>query len=252
MPKFRNVLTHTDFGPMIINLYDDTISSCILDHGYWGTGEIALLQSILTSLYGSEDSMCLLDVGTNVGTHTLAFAKFPFKNVTVHGFEAQREIFYMVAGTVALNSLSNVYLHHLAVSNISGEEIAIPKVDYNTKSNFGSFEVERAKNSNTSNMYIDGDFETIRTVRIDDMKLANVRLIKVDVEGMEDKVVEGARSTIEKYRPVLFIETFKTDFDAIKSYLKSRNYSLYLTPLLDAICIPAERGLGINGAKQLI
>jgi len=252
MSKYRNVLTQTDFGPMIININDDTISSCISKHGYWGTGEITLIQNTLSSLFDTTQPMCLLDVGTNVGTHTLAFAKFPFPQVTVHGFEAQREMFYMVAGTVALNCLSNVYLHHIAVSNVSGAEISMPKVDYDSKSNFGSYELERAKQSNTADMYLDGEFETIKTICIDDLHLTNVRLIKIDVEGMEDKVVEGARHTIESQRPLLFIEMFKTDFDKIKAYLKSQHYLMYVTPLLDVICIPGEHGIGIGGAKQLI
>lgn len=251
MSKYRNVLTQTDFGPMIINVNDDTIGACITKYGYWGTHDIQLIHSLLDGMYGTDQPMCLLDIGTNIGTHTLAFAKLPYKQLVVHGFEAQREIFHMLAGTMALNNLSNVHLHHNAVSNVSGQEIAIPAVDYSSHSNFGSYELERAKYSDTANMYIDGAFDMVRTVRIDDFNLSNVRLLKIDVEGMEDKVVEGARETIETQRPLLFIETFKTDFEIIKDYLLTLNYRLYMSPARDAICIPAEYGVGVNGATLL-
>lgn len=252
MTKFRNVLTHTNYGPMIINIKDDTIGSCTSNHGYWGTADILLIQSILSQLYANEETLCLLDVGTNIGSHTLAFAQYPFKNVVVHGFEAQREIFYMVAGTIALNCLSNVFLHHVAVSNVSDVEIKIPKVDYSSKSNFGSYEIERAKHSDTSDMYVEGAYETIKTLRIDDLKLNHVKLIKIDVEGMEDKVVEGASDTIKSNRPVLYIETFKTNFEPVVTFLKNLNYLIFMMPTHDAVCIPKELNLVIRGATQIV
>lgn len=248
MTKYRNVLTQTDFGPMIININDDTIGMCISRYGYWGAGDIVLIQSILTKLYADKEHMCLLDIGTNIGTHTLAFAKFPFRNVTVHAFEAQREIFYMLAGTIALNNLSNVHCHHAAVSNKGNQEIQIPKVDYSSHSNFGSFEIERAKYSDTADMYIANSSEPVKTICIDDMNLSDVRLLKIDVEGMEDKVIEGARKTIESNRPVVFLEMFKTDFPPIRDFLHSLDYVIFLSPSKDCICIPAEHGLGITGA----
>jgi FkbM family methyltransferase len=248
MIKYRNVLTQTDNGPMIINIMDNTIGMCISKHGYWGSGDIQIIRTLLNSIYPNEDSMCILDIGTNIGTHTLAFAKFPFKNVTVHGFEAQREIYYMLAGTIALNCLSNVYCHNLAVSDVSGIELNIPKVDYSSKSNFGSYEIETAKYSDTADMYIDGSYETVKTTRIDDMQFTNVRLMKIDVEGMEDKVISGARQTIEVNRPLLFIETFKIDFVPTKEYLNSLQYMIFMTEAKDAICIPREHNLGIAGA----
>jgi FkbM family methyltransferase len=251
MTKYRNVLTQTDFGPMIININDDTIGMCISKYGYWGAADIHLIQSVLATIYRDAEKMCLLDIGTNIGTHTLAFAKLPFRNVTVHGFEAQREIYYMLAGTIALNNLSNVYCHNVAVSNVGGVEIQIPGIDYSSKSNFGSYELEKAKYSDTADMYVAGAFESVHTVRIDDMKLSHVCLMKVDVEGMEDKVIDGARATIERDRPVLFIETFKTDFPPIVDYLGTLGYAVFMTTSKDAVCIPAEHGIGINGAQRV-
>ena len=67
----------------------------------------------------------IFDIGANVGTHTIAFARFPFPQVTVHAFEAQRIVFQMLAGTIALNALDNVHCHQNAVSSTSGEVIEI-------------------------------------------------------------------------------------------------------------------------------
>lgn len=61
--------------------------------------------------------------------------------------------------------------------------------------------------------------ETVRVVRLDDLLLnveetlrwalptiADVRLIKIDVEDMEVAVVEGAAGIIRKFRPVIWSE----------------------------------------------
>ncbi len=47
---------------------------------------------------------------------------------------------------------------------------------------------------------------TVKVIRIDDLKLTRCNLIKVDVEGMEVDVLAGAAATIERFRPVLFVE----------------------------------------------
>lgn len=252
MSRYRNVVTPSDFGPIIINKHDDTIGMCITEYGYWGTQDIRLIESLLKGTCQGAPAVTLLDIGSNIGTHALAFAQFDFPNLTVHAFEAQRQIYYMLAGTIALNSLSNVYCHHRAVSNVSGEKIRIPAVNYDSHSNFGSFEIEKARYSDTADMYIPGQYELLETVRIDDMGLENVKLLKVDVEGMEDRVIEGARQTIAGQRPLVFIETFKTDFGPIRDFLASLDYALYMTPAKDAIAIPREFGMGIAGAEQLL
>jgi len=251
MSKYRNVVSPSQYGPIIINKNDDTIGMCISEYGYWGTADIQLIQSILRATCKDATAVTLLDIGSNIGTHTLAFAQFDFPGLNVHAFEAQRQVYYMLAGTIALNSLANVYCHHVAVSNVSGQEIRIPMVNYDSKSNFGSYEIEKAKFSDTADMYLAGQYEMIRTIRIDDMALSDVKLLKIDVEGMEDKVIEGAQETIRTNRPLVFIETFKTDFEPIKQFLLSLDYLIFMTPARDAIAVPKEFGVGVAGITPL-
>ena len=51
-----------------------------------------------------------------------------------------------------------------------------------------------------------GDGEDTPVVTLDSLALKSCRLIKVDVEGMETDVLRGARETIRKRRPILFVE----------------------------------------------
>lgn len=50
------------------------------------------------------------------------------------------------------------------------------------------------------------DGEPVTLVRIDDLGLPACRLIKIDVEGMETDVLQGAAETIRRHRPILFVE----------------------------------------------
>jgi hypothetical protein len=47
---------------------------------------------------------------------------------------------------------------------------------------------------------------TVKTARIDDLGLADIGFIKIDVEGFEDTVLRGARATIARDRPTLLVE----------------------------------------------
>ena len=61
---------------------------------------------------------------------------------------------------------------------------------------------------------------------LDTFNLKNISFIKIDVEGYEINLLKGALKTIEKNKPVIFIEKTKTKYDDIKSFLNNYNYDL--------------------------
>lgn len=76
---------------------------------------------------------------------------------------------------------------------------------------------------------VEAERNSVKTTTIDSENLPPLALIKIDVEGAEIEVLEGAIKTIEKYRPVVIIEmdeqhragTLKTN----TSFLESLDYS---------------------------
>ena len=66
--------------------------------------------------------------------------------------------------------------------------------------------------------------ENVRT--LDSFNLNNISFIKIDVEGYELNLLKGAEETLDKNKPVIFIEKTITKYDDIKIFLNSYNYDL--------------------------
>ena len=131
-----------------------------------------------------------LDIGANVGIYSFHFKKI-FKNIDA--FEPLKEISYRLA------YFQNEYVkvHNCALSNKKGNfEIYIPYL-------FG-----RAVASLASLEKRNGDFKEriVEVNKIDNYDFDDVDLIKIDVEGHEECVIEGAQNVIKKNKPILIVE----------------------------------------------
>ncbi len=103
-------------------------------------------------------------------------------------------MFQNLCANLALNGLCNVVAHEVGVGREAGR-IPVPVLDPRQEFNFAALAIS-GPTSGTM----------VKVVRIDDLKLTRCNLIKVDVEGMEVDVLAGAAATIERFRPVLFVE----------------------------------------------
>ena len=67
----------------------------------------------------------------------------------------------------------------------------------------------------------------IRMMAIDSLQLARLDMIKIDVEGMEVEVLEGAKATLRKCLPIIIVEGIKSDQQAIMAALASYGYEWF-------------------------
>jgi FkbM family methyltransferase len=243
-----NVLINSDYGPIIININDSVIGRQISKLGYWAGGDIQLIKQLLEFLLTKKESLMFYDVGANIGTHSLAIAKTFGTRISVRSFEAQRQVFNMLCGTIALNGLSNVFCHHLAVSDGDVDKIKIPLPSYNEVNNFGGLELMPPVRSDNQSMVVDNYEEVATTTldRFDEM----VDFIKMDIEGMEDKAFRGAQLLLEKYKPICFVEILKSDVDFLINYFKSMGY-LGFQKDADLIAIHAHHQIQLNGLNRI-
>lgn len=228
---------------MIINANDQYIGRSIEVYGAWAQDDIDLIAGLVELLLQNKEQITLYDIGANIGTHTVAIARQFADRVAIRSFEAQRQVFYVLCGNVAVNGLDNVHVHHAAVSDKSNDSIEIDLPDYTMPNNFGGLEL--IKTERTDNQYMTKTrTETVSTVTVDQFA-EPVDFLKLDIEGMEHMALKGAKKTIEQHRPICFVEMWKTDIEAVKKFFKQNNYRAYAYKPDDWIFFPAEGNLGL-------
>lgn len=240
-----NIIVNSIHGPMIINQNDQYIGKSIQQIGTWAQDDIDLIVSFCDIILDNKPKMILYDVGANIGSHTIALAKKYGNRITIRSFEAQRQVYYILCGNVAINGLDNVICEYAAVSDKANNTIPIHLPDYNMVNNFGGVELIIPEYSDNQNM-TKPNMDLIKTTTLDSYN-DSVDFIKMDIEGMEHLALEGARQILTKHRPVCFVEIMKTDQNRVRQIFKELNYIAYAYKQDDWIFCPAESDFELNG-----
>lgn len=239
-PRY-NVTVPTAYGTMIVNRNDWAelngerfgVGWDLMETGRYAQGE---LDQIKTLIGRCPADPVLLDVGANVGVHSLFFSELAGAGGRVYAFEAQRIVFQTLMGNLALNSIENVFARQTAVGAAAGE-LKMPVMDYTQPFNFGGVQL----NAGPANTAANGSNEAVAMIALDSLHLARVDFIKADVEGMELDVLQGALATINRCRPLIQVEWLGRDAGALPRYLlDTLNYRVSQSAM-NLVCIPAER-----------
>ena len=151
-----------------------------------GEAEIHLLPFLV------ERGRTSLDIGANKGVYTHLLAPLSHH---VHAFEPNPKIFRILARSLP----ANVEAHPVALSNEDGiAEVMVP-------ARKGGYSNQGATLSHAKPI---GPHKTFKAEmrRLDSYGFDDVGFIKVDVEGFEQQVLEGAEATLRRSRPTLLIE----------------------------------------------
>ena len=133
-----------------------------------------------------------VDVGANLGVYSRALSKL---TPIVHAFEPNRELARLLRRTLP----RNVIVHEQALSSRTGAgTLRTPVVNGRPVFGLASLEEHVA--------YPGADQNAVAVAKLDDVLDGDIGFIKIDVEGHELSVLEGARSLLERCRPVLLIE----------------------------------------------
>ena len=230
-----NHLIQGPFGMLIYNK-NDYIGQFIRDNGEWESHAINLWKNFLSP------GMTALDIGANIGSHTLAISRLVGDEGKVFAFEPQRLIFYMLAGVVALNSLTNVWCFQNAVSNKEGS-IFVPELDMKQDYNYGGLTLDEPIKGNPN--AIGG--EHVQIIVIDNLNLMACHFIKIDVEGMEEKVLRGAEKTIRKFNPVMYVENNRPNKSkSLVGFISSLGYKMYWDYDANMLCVPKSVSIDMN------
>lgn len=196
-----------------------------------GTYDKEILE-IVTKL--SLTDKTIYDIGAHIGIHSLLFAKLVGKDGAVHGFEPNQYNAERFKEIVTLNpELSSIiHVHQLALGEEVGETMFLSNNDLEGGSSTGGF-VDKANTIWKREVYLEQTGFTPTPVKqdtvdnlVDSQTTKPPALLKIDVEGAEQLVLEGARKTILTHKPVIIIELHSifSAYDCMR-ILRELNYS---------------------------
>ncbi len=164
-------------------LYADSLDRWVAALG-WRHGWIAHREALFRDRVLGP-GMVAVDVGANLGFHTLGMARRVGPTGRVHAFEPDPHHFRLLARAVAESGCTNVELHEAAVSDTAGTAQL-----FLAAANRGDNRLVAAAESRAH--------VSVRTVPVDDVVAPEPRvdLIKIDAQGAEVEVLRGMRATL--------------------------------------------------------
>lgn len=159
----------------------------------------------------------MIDIGAHIGTSSLAMSKYISKNSKIYSFEPiYSEI--LLKNVLENNLTEKINVFPIGLSNKS-EKLNGGIIDFSIKSNYGFTQIDKLnKVDENSDLII--NVETLDSFNIDD-----VSFIKIDVEGNERMVLEGAVNTIYKNSPTILIEIWCTKELSKNNLNNEKNFS---------------------------
>ncbi len=168
-----------------------------------------------------------IDIGANTGYYSLLAASIN-QEIKVHAFEPAQGPLHYLKTNVHLNSLEKqISIHSIALSNAISEvmfyEVRNKKYTYlnHNLGGVGSLIQDASKK-----------FYPVKTKTLDQFvrenSIAPVDLIKIDTEGTENLIMQGAEETIRRFHPVIICETlFNKIEDKLEEIMKANGYLFF-------------------------
>lgn len=142
-----------------------------------------------------QPGQTFIDIGANIGQHTMYAACLVGTTGNVHAFEPIPSLYKQIKDSVQVNHFENVvHVHNCAL----GENETVEKL-FVSKNKGGSSLVNDDETEDIISVHVkNGDKELGMIEKID--------VIKIDVEGYEYEVLQGIKQTLSIHRPIIFIE----------------------------------------------
>ena len=254
---FDSRLMSTRHGPMWGLSRDAYITPSLERYGEYCPGEGELFGQIVRS------GMTVIEAGANIGAHTVMLARRCSPGL-LYAFEPQQRVFQLLCANLVINQISNVRAYPEGAGAAAGTAFT-PPIDYGSDANFGNISLSQDSAGNGGQM--------TRVTPIDALGLAACDFIKIDVEGWELAVLDGARQTIARCRPLIHVENDRADHQAaLIGLLDELGYVQYwhLATLFSAnnfngaaenifggatslslFCVPKESALVVDGFERI-
>jgi len=242
----------TRHGRFTIFDEDELVGLSLATYGEYSEGEVDVFRKVL------RPGDMAIDVGANIGAFTIPMADLVTPSGLVYAFEASTANVVLLTENVRQNQCADlVTIMPCAASDKDGTL----KVDKQS-----ALHAYSRKDIN------EGEFEVTCTT-IDSLQLPRCKLIKIDVDGHELEVLNGAVETIERCRPIIYIENeINEKREAMVAWLIDHGYRLFwhrpylfnidnfrgdkrnvfgsLVSIMN-VCVPDEAGYSVEALEEV-
>ena len=181
---------HLGFYNLKIKCSTDNINTASIYIGgiYQGISFFHFYKEIISS----NALTSVIDVGANLGAHTLALSVL--SKGMVYSYEPSNKIFAQLKENVRYNNRKNVSVKNSAIGAYSGE------IGFSDSSCLKNIGLSHVDNSSSDKVQITTIDEEMRETK------SSIGLIKIDTEGFELEVIKGAKETLKSNKPVIIFE----------------------------------------------
>ena len=177
---------------MYIDSSDEVIGATLLTQGIWEEYQSELFKDLI------KPGMVVIDIGANIGYYTLIAAKLVGDSGRVYAFEPEPNSYRILVKNIAINGYSNVVAIRKALSNQHGRvKLFLDKYTFGTPS-FAEHNVPHKAG------FVEVETETLDNFLPD----GKVDLIKIDAQGAEGLILDGARKILRTNESLKIIMEF--------------------------------------------
>ena len=159
----------------------------------------------------------VIDAGANIGCVTLLSSVLVGNSGKIYAIEAHPRTYKYLQGNLALNKCENVLTYNIALGSSCGT------VNFSDKS------------SDDQNVILQDSGIEIEMLRLDELFILDesIALLKIDVEGYEKFVLNGAHDTLQKVKCIIFeswdehFENFDYTFGDVFDILKEEGFFIF-------------------------
>lgn len=211
-----NRLGRTRHGLLLYNPHDLSAGQFLDRYGEYCQAETELFRQVV------QHGWTVVEAGAHIGMHTVLFSERVGPSGKVYAFEPHRLAFQALCGNLALQSCTNVDCRRMALDEQTGRLFA-PLLDPTQEAAFAEITLQDEPPG-----------EEVPTVSLDSLELPACHFLRIAAAGREAAVLRGARNTIERYQPVLYVSNQRSEnSQELIALLQSLGYNLYWhTPLL--------------------
>ena len=215
---------------------NNNIDANVFFYGAFEKPLLFFLRDTLNALITETPKAIFMDIGANVGHHSIFLSKFASQ---VLAFEPYPKVNMQFKQQIAHNNISNIQIFETGLSD--RRETLNYYAPTGNNEGIGSFDESSIGKGNTSYGKLELQ-EGDQVIESDSWK--NIKLIKIDVEGFEKKVIKGLSRTIEEERPVIVCEI---TYGQQLSFVSIEELSSYLPQNYEILTFNTRR---LDGSKD--